>query len=315
MNGSSTLLLVLVLTALGAMAAFAQGDAMTDFETGTVEANGIAFHYLAAGKGPIVLALHGFPDSARSYRHQMPALAAAGYRVVAPFMRGYAPTEIPEGGYFGVPALAADAVALAKALSEQPVILIGHDWGAAAAHAAAAMAPERFSKLITIAVPYGPAFTQSLVTSPDQQRRSWYMFYFQLPFAETAVAMNDFAFIDRLWRDWSPGWEYPPAEMKALKATLGAPGVLTAALSYYRHTFNPPPDAPSLAEVSAPRPIAVPTLYLHGRNDGCIGVELADGMEAYFAKGLRKEIIDGAGHFVHQEKPDEVNRLILEFIR
>jgi pimeloyl-ACP methyl ester carboxylesterase len=309
------LVLLPLLAALCAAAAVAQGDRMTEFETGTVEANGVTFHYLAAGKGPIVLALHGFPDHARSYRHQMPALASAGYRVVAPFMRGYAPSEIPEGGYFGVPALAADAVALAKALSDEPVVLIGHDWGAAAAHAAAAMAPERFSKLITIAVPYGPAFTQSLVTSPEQQRRSWYMFFFQLPFAEMAVSMNDYAFIERLWRDWSPGWQFPPDEMKALKATLGAPGVLSAALAYYRHTFNPPPNAPGLDQVSTPHPIAVPALYLHGRNDGCIGAELAEGMEAYFERGLRKVIVDGAGHFVHQERPEEVNRLILEFLQ
>lgn len=287
---------------------------MTDLDRGTVEANGLTFHYLAAGEGAIALALHGFPDHARSYRHQMPALAAAGYRVVAPYMRGYAPTDIPEGGYFGVPALAADAIALAGALSSEPVVLIGHDWGAAAAHTAAAMAPERFSKLITIAVPHGPAFTQSLVTSPAQQRRSWYMFFFQLPFAETAVAMNDFAFIERLWRDWSPGWDFPRDEMALLKRTLDAPGVLTAALAYYRHTFNPPPSAPGLAEVSTPRKIQVPTLYLHGRRDGCIGAELAEGMEAYFERGLSKVIIEGAGHFVHQERPDEVNRRILEFL-
>ncbi len=287
---------------------------MTEFATGTVEANGLTFHYLEAGEGPTVLALHGFPDHARSYRHQMTALAAAGYRVVAPYLRGYAPTENPEGGYFGVPALAADAVALAGALSDEPVILIGHDWGAAAAHAAAAMAPEAFSKLITISVPYGPAFTQSLVTSAEQQRRSWYMFYFQLPFAEAAVELDNFAFIERLWRDWSPGWDFPQDEMDSLKRTLGSPGTLTAALNYYRHTFNPPPNAPTLAEVTAATQIQVPTLYIHGRDDGCIGVELAEGMEAFFDKGFEIAIIDGAGHFVHQERPEEVNRLILDFL-
>ena len=287
---------------------------MTEFSKGTIEANGLTFHYLEAGEGPTVLALHGFPDHARSYRHQMTALAAAGYRVVAPYLRGYAPTEVPDGGYFGVPALAADAVALAQAFSHEPVILIGHDWGAAAAHSAAALSPESFSKLITIAVPYGPAFTESLVTSPQQQRRSWYMFYFQLPFAETAVALNDFAFIERLWQEWSPGWDYPRDELDSLKLTLGAPGVLTAALNYYRHTFNPPPNAPDLAAVTAPQQIQVPTLYIHGRNDGCIGVELADGMEAYFDKGLKRVVVEDAGHFVHQERPDEVNHLILEFL-
>ena len=287
---------------------------MTEIKTGVVEANGITFHYLEAGEGPTVLALHGFPDHAHSYRYQMPALAAAGYRVVAPFMRGYSPTEIPEGGYFGVPALAQDAVALAEALSDEPVVLIGHDWGAAAAHTAAAMAPERFSKLITIAVPYGPAFTTSLVTSPEQQRRSWYMYYFQLPFSDQAVALNDFAFIERLWRDWSPGWDFSRSEIDSLKETLAKPGVVTAALSYYRHTFNPPADAPDLAQVTAAQQIQVPTLYLHGRDDGCIGAELSEGMEEFFDKGLEKVIIDGAGHFVHQERPEEVNRLILDFL-
>lgn len=288
---------------------------MTEFATGIVDANGITFHYLEAGEGPTVLALHGFPDHARSYRHQMPALAEAGYRVVAPYLRGYSPTEIPEGGYFGVPALAEDAVALAHALSDDPVTLIGHDWGAAAAHTAAAMAPEKFSKLITMAVPYGPALTESLVTSPAQQRRSWYMFYFQLPFADAGVALDDFAFIERLWHDWSPGWDFPQSELDSLKRTLGRPGVLSAALAYYRHTFNPPPNAPTFAEVMVPQQIQVATLYLHGRDDGCIGVELADGIETFFDNQFTKVIVEDAGHFLHQERPDEINRLILEFLQ
>ena len=286
----------------------------TEFATGVVEANGLTFHYLEAGEGPLVLALHGFPDHARSYRHQLTALAAAGYRVVAPYMRGYAPTEIPVGGYFGVQALAQDAIAIAEALSDDPVVLMGHDWGAAAAHAAAATAPDTFSKLITLSVPYGPAFGQSLVSSPEQQRRSWYMFFFQLPRADVAVPLNDFAFIERLWRDWSPGWDIPMDELASVKATLRKPGVVGAALSYYRHTFNPPANAPRPAATGAPRQIRVPTLYIHGREDGCIGVELTAGMEAFFDNGLQTVIVDGAGHFVHQEKPDEVNRLILQFL-
>ena len=288
---------------------------MTELAKGSVEANGLTFHYLEAGAGPLVLALHGFPDHARSYRHQMPALAAAGYRVVAPYLRGYAPTEIPDGGYFGVPALAADAVALARALSDEPVVLIGHDWGAAAAHAAAVMAPERFSKLITIAVPYGPAFPQSLVTSAEQQRRSWYMFFFQLPFAEAAVALDDFAFIERLWRDWSPGWDFPRGELDSLKRTLGAPGVLTAALSYYRHTFNPPPNAPSLEEVT----IAAPDRRFRPSTctDATTGASAPSSPTAWrptSRRASRQVIVEDAGHFVHQERPEEVNRLILEFL-
>ena len=148
-----------------------------------------------------------------------------------------------------------------------------------------------------------------------QQRRSWYMFYFQLAFAEAGVALDDFAFIERLWRDWSPGWDFPQSELASLKRTLGSPGVLTAALAYYRHTFNPPPNAPTFAEVTVPQQIQVPTLYIHGRDDGCIGVELAEGIEAFFDNEFTKVIIEDAGHFVHQERPEEVNQLILEFLQ
>jgi pimeloyl-ACP methyl ester carboxylesterase len=283
------------------------------FSTGVVKANGVTFHYLEAGKGPLVLALHGFPDHPRSYRHQLTALADAGYRVVAPYMRGYAPTETPEGAYFGIPALAEDAVALAEALSDDPVVLMGHDWGAAAAHAAAAAAPEKFSKLITMSVPYGK-LGPSLVNNPEQQRRSWYMFYFQQPIAAKAVPLNNFAFIERLWQEWSPGWEYPPEELASVKATLAKPGVLAGALNYYRHGFNPPDDAPKKAGPKNPK-IEVPTLYIHGRDDGCIGVELTDGMEKFFDEEFELLIIDGAGHFVHQERPEQVNRAIIRFLK
>ena len=295
----------------------AQGDEMTDFKEGQVTANGLVFHYLELGEGPLVLALHGFPDHARSYRHQMPALAEAGFRVVVPYMRGYAPTEVPEGGPWAVPFLGQDAVALIDALSEGPAILIGHDWGAAAAYAAAAAAPEKISKLVTMAVPYGPGFMTSFVTNPEQQRRSWYMFFFQNAFAEAAVSHDDFAFLERLWREWSPGWSYPESEMVLLKETFKKPGVLSAALGYYRHTFNPPPEvAAQLAELGGggSDSIQVPTLYLHGERDGCIGIELSEGMDTLFAAGLERRVIEGAGHFLHQEKPEEVNRALLEFL-
>ena len=291
------------------------GVSQTDeFATGVVEANGLTFHYLEAGEGPLVLALHGFPDHARSYRHQLTALAAAGYRVVAPYMRGYAPTEIPDGGYFGVQALAQDAIALAEALSDDPVALLGHDWGAAAAHAAAAIAPERFSKLITMAVPYGPALSRSLVSNPAQQRRSWYMFFFQLPRADVAVSLNDFAFVERLWRDWSPVGP-PDGRASVGEGDARQAGRRSGRAELLPTHLQPSHERSTAWATSAPRQIRVPALYIHGREDGCIGVELTAGMEAFFDNGLQKVIVDGAGHFVHQEKPGEVNRLILQFLK
>jgi pimeloyl-ACP methyl ester carboxylesterase len=296
-----------------------QAQSSGNFTTGTVQANGLNFGYLEMGQGPLALALHGFPDLPRTFRYQMVALAAAGYRVVAPYMRGYAPTEVPANGSYESAALAQDALALMDALSQQPgrvpVTVLGHDWGAAAAYGAASMAPERIAKLITMAVPHG--VTKALVTNPAQQRRSWYMFFFQMSFAETAVSYKDFAFIERLWEDWSPGWQVPSDEMAALKATLKQPGVLKAALNYYRHSLNPALQSPTLAAIRAHSgdPIQVPTLYIHGANDGCVGAELTQGIEADFAKGLQKHIIPGAGHFVHQEQPQAVNDLILSFLK
>lgn len=292
---------------------------MQKFGTGSVTANGLRFHYLEAGTGPLVLCLHGFPDHARSFRFQLDVLAKAGYRAVAPFMRGYAPTEQPADGQYQTAALAQDAVGLIGALGhERAAAIVGHDWGAVAAYGASILAPERIDKLVTIAVPHGPSFAQALMSDYEQQRRSWYMFFFQHPFAEIAVSAGDFTFIERLWADWSPDWHCEPEEMEALKRTFRQPGVLQAALGYYRCTLNPTLQSPQLAEVQeriAMAAIHVPALMFHGANDGCIGVDLIAGMDAFFSKGLQLEVVPGAGHFLHQEQPDVVNPKLLAFLR
>ena len=291
---------------------------MSDFKTGTVVANGLRFATEEAGDGPLVLCLHGFPDDARSFRHQLPALAAAGYRAVAPYLRGYAPTEIPGDGRYQTAVLAQDAIELIAALGYSSAVVFGHDWGAAAAYGAAILAPERVTKLVTAAVPHGPGLLNAFLGDYDQERRSWYMFFFQMPFAEAAVAHDDFRFLDRLRQDWSPGWRSSASDMEAIKATFRAPGVLQAALGYYRCTLNPALQDPALADAQirlGMAPVEVPALYLHGTDDGCIGVSLAQGMEPFFPRGLRTELIADAGHFVHQERPDEVNRILLDFLR
>lgn len=291
---------------------------MIELKRSAVQANGLRFATLEAGDGPLVLCLHGFPDHARSFRHQLPALAAAGFRAVAPFMRGYAPTEQAADGRYQSAVLAQDIVALISALGYSAAHVFGHDWGAVAAYGAAILAPDKVTKLITAAVPHGPAVINAFMSNYDQQRRSWYMFFFQHPLADVAVAHDDFRFIERLWQDWSPGWQYPASEMEALKATFRAPGVLQAALGYYRATLNPANQDAALGELQAQigmSPVAVPTLYFHGARDGCIGADLAEDMEALFPHGLRKVVIPDAGHFVHAERPDEVNRILLEFLR
>lgn len=287
-------------------------------KAGTVTARGMTFHTLEEGEGPLVLCLHGFPDSLRSFRHQLPALAAAGYRAVAPAMRGYAPTGAAPDGHYQTAALGLDAVALIEALGYDDAVVFGHDWGALAAYGAALAAPNRVRKLVSAAVPYGAQVSAAFMSSYDQQRRSWYMFFFQTPFADVALAHDDYAFLERLWRDWSPGWRYPAEEIEALKAVFREPGVASAALGYYRAMFNPALQDPALAELQNRmmlEPIDVPALMLHGADDGCMGAELVEGMAAFFPRGLRTEIVPGTGHFLHQEDPARVNALVLDFLR
>ncbi len=282
-----------------------------------VQVGDIRFHACEAGQGPLVLCLHGFPDHARSFRHQVEPLVQAGYRVVVPNMRGYAPTSAAPDGCYRVAALARDVLGLINALGESRAVLFGHDWGAITSYAAAVLDPSAVSRLVTAAVPYGPAFMERFLTSYDQLQRSWYIYLFQQPIAELAVAHDNCEFIARLWRDWSPTWEAPPEEVAAVCELLGRPEVLAAALGYYRAMFAPNEAYPELAEDEARldvTPIEVPTLYVHGADDGCMGAEMSEGMDVMFPAGLESHVLAGAGHFVHQEKPDEVNRLVLDFL-
>src|SRR6478672_5917184 len=172
-----------------------------------LRANGMEFGDLEAGEGPLALCLHGFPDSAQTWRHLLPVLARAGMRAVAPYMRGYAPTSLAADGAYQLGALVADAVALHDALGgDERAVLIGHDWGAETAYGAAALAPGRWRRLVTLAVP-PLALDERLFSDLDQLKRFWYLFFFKTPRAVTVVAADDLAFLDRLWADWSPGYD------------------------------------------------------------------------------------------------------------
>jgi pimeloyl-ACP methyl ester carboxylesterase len=289
---------------------------MTRIETGTVTANGVEFAYLSCGDGPLALCLHGFPDSAYTWRDLLPALAAAGFRAVAPFLRGYAPTTIPSDGRYQIGVLAQDALAVHDVLAgDGDAVLIGHDYGAAAAYGAAGAAPERWRRLVTLALPPGDALLQSILTNLDQVKRSWYMFFFQHPLAEAVVAGNDLAFIDRLWADWSPGFD-ATEDLALLKPSLRDPANLAAALGYYRAALSGVGVDRALDELQAAsqQMPSVPTLYLHGASDGCIGPEVVALAAAAAPDNVRIEHFDGVGHFLHREASATVNRRVVEFV-
>jgi pimeloyl-ACP methyl ester carboxylesterase len=286
-----------------------------ELREGSVTANGLEFGTLSAGDGPLALCLHGFPDTAWTFRHLLPALAEAGFRAVAPFMRGYAPTQVPADGRYQIGALVADATALHDALGGgADAVLIGHDWGAITAYGAGAFAPDRWRRTVTMAVP-PPQSAASAFFAYPQLKRSFYVFLFQTPLAELAVAADDLAFIDGLWADWSPSYD-AREDLPRVKDALRDPAGLSAAIGYYRALLGAAPHADELAaeQAAATRTGPQPTLYLHGAADGAFGAEGVIDAVTHLAPGSRTEVLDGVGHFLHLEKPQVVNRMVLEWL-
>ncbi len=292
----------------------------------TVTANGLEFECLRAGDGDrLALCLHGFPDDAGSMRPLLDRLADAGFTAVAPYTRGYAPTDPAPDGDYSPQALAADAVALGETLPEtldadaDDPVLVGHDWGAVAAYAADRGNPDAFARMATLAVP--PGFQTLLARYPRQLLRSWYMWLFQLPdIPERALRWRDFALVEFLWGLWSPGWDYPPERIEAVRETLRTGDTVEHAVQYYRDTVRP--QAASLAEslvgpgdpsLESVPPVRTPTLVVYGDRDGCIGPALFEHADE-IVEDCRLVRVRDAGHFLHQERPDAVGETVVSFL-
>ena len=245
--------------------------------------------------GPTVLLLHGFPDGPGTFEALMTALAAAGFRTVAPWLRGYAPS--PLDGEFGPAALGADLLALGDALGTS--LVIGHDWGALSVYAALALAPHKLSAAVTLAVPHLYAALRNVPRAPIQLWRSRYILRFQLPGAASWLRRRDFAYVDTLWRRWSPALTPPAAHLAQVKASLAASGA--APLAHYREMVRGLPSG-----IGRPPVSTTPLLYLAGTADGCVGWELGRGQELWLGGGYQERIYAGAGHFLHLERPREV---------
>lgn len=275
-------------------------------------ANGVNFAYLEQGDGPMVLLLHGYPDNAYTWSHLVPALAEAGYRAVAPFTRGYPPTERPEG-FYDAGTLATDARALIEALGGEPAHVIGHDWGAATTYYLIAAYPSSVRKAVTLAIPHPFQVFESF-SSPALLQRAWHWWFYQLPdLPEQAVRANDFALIDHFWRSWSPGLD-DADHVEQVKRSFAEPGAVEATLAYYRAMFDHTKRDPALAHVHSAlaKPIEVPTMSVIGSKD--IRRELGQAQERFFAGDFRFQIVEDAGHFLHREQPELLARLVLDWL-
>lgn len=289
-----------------------------EIETTTLSLAGLTKSALAAGSdgGEPVVLLHGFPDTNRTWLDQLRSLAGSGYRAVAPMLRGYETTSQPDTAvtsYSPVHA-AGDLVELARQLGT-PVHAVGHDWGSVIVQLATVMAPERFASATLVAVAPMNESAGRILRTPGQLVNSAYMALFQLRgLAERIVTRDDFAFVEALWRRWSPGWDWDPDDMVALKSTLAEPGVLRSALSYYRSmTLVRSPEARRMG-ILARRPVEVPTLAVTGRADRCMDTRIFDGLDpSRYLAGLEVERLDG-GHWTHREDHKAFDALLHDWI-
>jgi pimeloyl-ACP methyl ester carboxylesterase len=272
----------------------------------------VRLHYVEAGSGPLIVLLHGFPEFWYSWRSQIPALAAAGYRVVAPDMRGYNLSDKPRGVTSYAPeVLARDVARLIEACGATRAVVAGHDWGGAVAWIFAMRYPAMLDQLVILNAPHPARMAQALRTL-RQLARSWYIFYFQLPWLpEAGIRAAGFAALRRVFRTdpLRPG-AFTDEDIHRYVEAMAQPGALTATINYYRAAVRQRPDR-MMAELKR---VDAPVLVIWGERDRYLGPELAS-PDRRWVPNARVVRLSDASHWVQHDRPERVNELLLEFVR
>jgi len=281
-----------------------------------ISANGMRFHAAEMGDGPLVVLLHGFPQFWWSMRHQLEALAHAGYRAVAPDLRGYGGSDKPPRGYDAI-TLAGDVAGVIRALGARDAVVVGHDWGGFAAWATAALEPGQVRAIAALAAPHPLRFRNALLAEPrGQLRASTHLLGFQRPWIpERQLISDDAAQVGRMLHAWSgPGW--PDAETaRRYRAQFQIPHVAHSALEYYRWLLRSQLRPDGVRFTQAMRsPLRVPTLQLHGALDSCVLPRTAAGSGRYVGGPYSWRIVEDAGHFLPEEAPKQVNAEIVRWL-
>jgi pimeloyl-ACP methyl ester carboxylesterase len=278
----------------------------------SIAANGIRLHYVTAGEGPLVLLLHGFPQFWYAWRRQIPALATR-FRVVAPDMRGYGDSDKPAKiSDYRIDTLAADVAGLVRALGETKARVVGHDWGGGVAWATALGHPDVVEKLAVLNCPHPKPFAKAIRSNPRQLLRSWYMFFFQIPrLPEWLALRNDAAMVGPMFRRSTARQEtFSDEDLEQFRRAVQKPGAASGMVNYYRAAMRNRGVMDTLAE----RKISCPTLLIWAEDDVALRKELTYGMEPLFAGPFRVHYVPSCSHWVNEEEPELVNRLLLDFL-
>jgi pimeloyl-ACP methyl ester carboxylesterase len=277
---------------------------MTDLWSDADTDDGQRFVFVESGEGPLAVLLHGFPDTPHGWHRIADALAQAGFRVVRPWLRGYHPDTIVPGRPYDAATIARDPIALLDALGERDALLVGHDWGAAITYGAATLHPDRVRAIVPIGIPHPSV----LPRSPAALWAVRHFFALKMPWAERSVRRRDFAYLDTLYRRWSPNWDGPERErsLADAKAAFADPRSLSGALDYYRAlSLRPSP------EVS--RPPATRALVVGG--DADLDAGLYERTAEILGEGSETMLVHGAGHWAHREGEDAFIARLVEFAR
>ena len=287
---------------------------MEEWKHEFIHANGIRIHYVTAGKGPLLLLLHGFPEFWYAWRHQIGELAEH-YHVVAPDLRGYGNTDRPPRTEdYQSNQLVGDVVGLIQALNYEKAHIVGHDWGGAIAWRTALEHPEVVDHLAILNSPHPSKFVQALRSNFKQMRRSWYIFFFQLPYLpELIFKMSPKRFLDLVFKDIPLRQDtISHQDLEIYRQALEKPGAFTAALNYYRAAFRKKGSHPVEKKNYT---ISAPTLIIWGEKDTALGKELTENMDPLFSGPFHIEYIPNCSHWVNEEKADVVNQLLLKFLK
>ncbi len=280
---------------------------------GTIQANGLEFAYFEMGAGEPVFCFHGYPDTAHTWLPTLTILAENGYRAIAPFMRGYFPTEIPADDEYSAVELGQDVLALIQAFGYERAFVIGHDWGALASYSAANQNPSAIKKMVTVAIPHPRAIKPSL---SGLWKARHFIGYQIRSYALWRHKRNISDQVTDIFKRWSPDWKYSYHDVNPVVDALTPPGRVEAALGYYwSFGADQRGERNQRLRKTVLRKTEVPTLCIVGKNDGALEPSQMKHTPAQFTGPYRYEILDGCGHFLHREKPEHFHTLVLEFLK